>query len=66
MSQEKTISEKMTELDGLVAWFERDDVDIDEAIAKFDEVTKLSDSIKKDLAGLENKITVLKQKFDEA
>ncbi len=63
---EKSLSERLADLDELVAWFEQDNLDIDEAIKKFDEVTVLSESIKKDLAGLENKITVLKKKFDEA
>ena len=62
---EKTLSAKLAELDELVAWFENDDLDVVAAIEKFDEVTKLSESIKHDLDGLENKITVLKQKFDE-
>ncbi len=61
---DKKLSEKITELDALVAWFDRDDIDIDEAIAKFDTVTQLSDEIGKDLAGLENTISVLKKKFN--
>lgn len=61
----KSLKIRLAELDEMVAWFEQDDVDIDEAIKKFDEVTALAASIKKDLAELDNKITVLKTKFDE-
>ncbi len=60
----KSLKTRLAELDEMVAWFEQDDVDIDEAIKKFDEVTALAESIKKDLAVLDNKITVLKNKFD--
>lgn len=60
----KSLKTRLSELDEMVAWFEQDDVDIDEAIKKFDEVTALAESIKKDLAELDNKITVLKNKFD--
>lgn len=65
MSKTKKLSEKLAELDQLVSWFDNEDVDIDDAIEKFDEVGALAADIKAELAVLENKITVLKQKFDQ-
>ena len=65
MSKIKKLSEKLAELDQLVSWFDNEDIDIDDAIDKFDEVGVLATDIKTELAVLENKITVLKQKFDQ-
>lgn len=65
MSKTKKLSEKLAELDKLVSWFDNEDLDIDEAIEKFDEVGTLTGDIKAELEVLENKITVLKQKFDQ-
>ncbi len=65
MSRTKKLSEKLAELDQLVSWFDNEDLDIDEAIEKFDEVGTLTGDIKAELEVLENKITVLKQKFDQ-
>jgi exonuclease VII small subunit len=65
MSQEnKSISEKMTKLGELVAWFEGEELELEAALDKYKEAEKLADEIEKDLSGLKNEITVLKQKFD--
>ena len=65
MSQEnKSISEKMTKLGELVAWFEGEEFELEAALDKYKEAEKLADEIEKDLLGLKNEITVLKQKFD--
>ncbi|MFZ1458280.1 MAG: exodeoxyribonuclease VII small subunit [Candidatus Saccharimonadales bacterium] len=60
----KSLSKQLAELDEIVAWFEQDDFDIEAAIAKFEAGSKLAEAIKAELATLENKITVLKDKFD--
>lgn len=66
MSQPKTdIQAQLAQLEEVVAWFERDDIDIQEAIARFEEGSRLAEDIKKQLAQLENKITVLKERFDQ-
>ena len=65
MSQEnKSISEKMTKLGELVAWFEGEELELEAALDKYKEAEKLADEIEKDLSVLKNEITVLKQKFD--
>lgn len=67
MSQKETsIQQQLEELEAIVAWFEQDDIDIETAITKFEEGNKLADAIKERLGGLENKITVLKERFDDA
>ena len=65
MSQKKPLKDQMAELEELVSWFEQDDLDIEQAINKFEIGSELASSIKKDLGELENKITVLKKSFEE-
>lgn len=64
-ANEATLSQQLAQLDDIVAWFEQDDFDMEAAIAKFEEGSALAGSIRSKLATLENKITVLKQSFDE-
>jgi exodeoxyribonuclease VII small subunit len=59
-----TLAEQIEQLDALAQWFEQDDFDIEEAIAKFEEASVVAESVKAKLSELENKITVLKQRFD--
>ncbi len=59
-----TLAEQIEQLDALAAWFEQDDFDIEEAITKFEEASQVAESVKTKLSELENKITVLKQRFD--
>lgn len=62
---ENNIQDQLSKLEAIVAWFEHDDIDVEEAIAKFEEGNKLADAIKEKLAGLENKITIIKDRFDD-
>lgn len=63
-SSKKPLNKQLEELEELVAWFEREDIDLEEAIQKFEEGNKLAGEIKERLNSLENKITVLKEKFE--
>ena len=60
-----TVAEKTAKLDELVAWFDGDDFELEQAIEKFKEAEKLAEEIEHDLSALKNTITVVKQKFDE-
>jgi exodeoxyribonuclease VII small subunit len=64
MTKNNTIKEKLSELDELVAWFEQDDIEIDQALAKFEEAEKLADDIGKELKTAKNKIEVIKKKWE--
>jgi exodeoxyribonuclease VII small subunit len=66
MPEKNNLKTDLKDLQAIVDWFEADDLDLDQAIAKFDEGVKKAYDIKKQLEQLENKITVLKQRFDEA
>lgn len=61
----KSLSKQLADLDALMAWFDQADIDLDEALKKFDQGVKLAEQIRKQLAEAENKITVLKQRFDQ-
>ncbi len=61
----KSLADQLADLDTLLAWFDNPDIDIDEALAKFDQGVKLTDDIKKRLSQLENKIVILKERFDQ-
>jgi exodeoxyribonuclease VII small subunit len=59
------LNKKLEELEKLVAWFESDDLDIEQAIEKFETANKLAAEIREQLTTLENKITVLNERFDQ-
>lgn len=67
MSQKNnhSLAQEIAQLDELASWFEQDDFDLEEALVKFEETTKVADSIDEKLTKIENKITVLKARFDE-
>jgi exodeoxyribonuclease VII small subunit len=60
----KNLNDQFKELDELLSWFEKPDLDVEQAIAKFEEGVKLTEAIKKRINEAENKITVLKEKFN--
>ena len=60
----ESISEKMAKLDGLLAWFEGDDFEIEAVLEKFGEAKKLADDVENDLREIKNTITVVGQRFD--
>lgn len=65
MSAKNDLNKQLEELEKMVAWFESDDIDIEQAIAKFEAANKLADQIREQLGELENKITVLNERFDK-
>lgn len=62
---DKTITEKMTELSDLVAWFESEDFSLEVALDKFKLAENLAKEIETDLSSYKNEINVLKKKFDQ-
>jgi len=61
-----SIAEKTIHLNELVAWFDGDEFELEQAIDKFAEAEKLAAEIEADLLAMKNNITVLKKKFNEA
>ena len=65
MSNQKTnLKDKLAELEKLLEWFEQDDLDIEEALAKYEKGSELAASIREQLSEIENKITTLEKRFD--
>jgi exodeoxyribonuclease VII small subunit len=52
----KSYREMAEQLDQIMAWFESGDLDIDEAVNKYEEATKLLEQMEKYLKTAENKI----------
>lgn len=67
MSQknEPTLREQMVELEKLLEWFEQDDLDIEEALKKFQQADELAEKVEKRLNHLENEIVILKKRFEQ-
>ncbi|MBF8280919.1 MAG: Exodeoxyribonuclease 7 small subunit [Candidatus Magasanikbacteria bacterium] len=51
------------ELEKIVAWFEKDDVDLEEAFKKFETGLELAAGLKEYLQTVENRVTEIKKKF---
>ncbi len=56
----KTYRELRTELDDLMVWFDNDDVDVEQALAKYGEAKKIIAELEKYLDDTELKITKIK------
>jgi len=63
-STNKSIQEKTVELTKLVAWFDSDDFELENALDKYKSAEKLAEEIEKDLLSFKNEIQIVKQKFD--
>lgn len=67
MSQknEQTLQQLTAQFEELVAWFEQDDFDVEQALEKYEKAHSIAAEIKKRLDTVENKISVLQKSFDE-
>ena len=61
----ESIQSKTEKLTKLVAWFDSEDFDIEEALEKYRQAEVLAREIETDLTGLKNEVQILKKKFDE-
>lgn len=65
MSAKKlSVAEKTTKLNELLAWFDSDAFDLDQALDKFSEAEKLAAEIEHDLLILKNRIEIVKADFE--
>lgn len=65
MAENKTINQKIAELDKATEWFYSDDFNLDEAVDKYKQASKLAKEIEKDLDELKNEIEVLSEDFSK-
>lgn len=61
-----SIAEKTLKLNELIAWFDGEDFQLEQALERFAEAEKLAAEIEADLTAVKNSITVIKRKFNEA
>ena len=64
--KQPTFAEAFAELEKLTEWFETQEVDLDDGLAKFERGLELASICKKKLAEVENKVTTLKKQFEQA
>ena len=62
-SEKPSIQIKLAQLDTIVAWFEGEEFELEQASAKLQEAKKLAVDIEHDLDSVENEITIIKQSF---
>ena len=62
---EKSLSQKIKELDKKVEWFESSDFELEKAMDKYKEALKLAENIEKDLKNLKNEVEVLDVDFSK-
>lgn len=55
----------LKELEEITAWFESEEVDLDQALVKFERGMELSAELKQHLNQVENKVEKIKQKFND-
>lgn len=58
-----TIQQKIDQLDALVAWFDGDDFQLEQASRKLQEAAKLAKSIEQDLNTVSNEVAQVKRSF---
>lgn len=61
----KTYQQMADELAVLIEWFESDQVDLDQAVGKYDQAMQLLEQMEAHLKSAENKIKKIQARFDE-
>lgn len=64
MTEKANFGAKLQELEAITVWFESDQVDLNLALKKFERGMELADELKSELQQIENRVEVIKQKFD--
>lgn len=59
--KEQTFAQQYAELEQIAAWFERGNMDLEEALKKFERGLALADDLQKQLAAVDERIRDIKQ-----
>ncbi len=59
----KTYRQLSEQLADILAWFESQDIDLDQAVAKYEQATQLLDQMERYLKNAENKVRKINAKF---
>lgn len=65
MTENKTLTQKIKELEQSTDWFYSDDFTLDDAAKKYKEAIELAKEIQKDLSDLQNEIEILDKDFSK-
>lgn len=65
MSKKTDFKQQLEELERIVEWFESEEVDIDQALEKFERGMELASNLEEQLGEMENKVREITQKFNE-
>ena len=63
MKDNKTLNDKINDLEQQINWFYSDDFELEEATKKYKSAVKLARELQRDLDDLQNEIEVLKEDF---
>lgn len=63
VAKKTTVAEKMEQLDALLAWFESEEITVEEALVKYEEALELSQQLEQQLKTAKNQVEVIKKKF---
>lgn len=63
MSQSQDFTAKLKELENITKWFEAEDLDLDEALVKFERGMTLVSELKEHLGKVQNQVEKIKHKF---
>ena len=61
--KDQSIAENLERLEELLAWFESEEITVEEAIEKYEEALQLSKQLEKQLITAKNQVEVIKKKF---
>ena len=64
-NSDKTLNQKIKELEERTNWFYSDEFELEEAVQKYKEAIELAKELQKDLSDLQNEIEVLKEDFSK-
>lgn len=65
-TDKRTIAQKLELLDEMIAWFDSDSFELEQAVEKFEEAETLAADIERTLSGIKNQVEIIKKRFDEA
>lgn len=65
MEENKSLNQKISELDQKVEWFYSDDFKLEQATENYKEALKLAKDIEEDLKDLKNEIEILTEDFSK-
>lgn len=65
MTESKTLTQKITDLEKSTDWFYSEEFSLDDAAKKYKEAIELAKEIQKDLSDLQNEIEILDEDFSK-